>query len=518
MRYLLVLLFSLVLAMADPRLAGANTDAPQHGKTLTVAAHRDISSMNPMVKASSHDKWIRRLMFEPLLEVDESGTIHPYLAESWDISSDGRAYTFRLRKGVKFHDGRGMTADDVKFSVDYVLNPKNAAFGPSRLDQVEVVEAVDKHTLKVTLKKPTLGFLSSLTTIQTLAVVPKGSLEVGSVRPLRFPPGTGPFMFADWRPSHRFVIARHREYWRYTPFLERVVFRPITDATVRLTALRTGNVDLAVGIPGEWVPQIAAGKLKGLSTIEISNSSLYRIQFNAAHPPFNNKKLRQAVAHAIDKRELIQNVFYGQGTPIVQKYPEGHPWYFEDLSSRRYDPTIALALLRESGYRGEMIELISGRSSLNQNLSATVQAQLRRVGIPVKLRLIDSWSYRRRVRRGNFSIQIGAAGKYVDPADTYSLELACEPDLKKRVHNATGYCDPEMQLLLDQAEGEMDPNARREVFKQILTKFTEDAPSVYIAFISRFFACNDTVKGFTSIDDGTLEYLNGGLSRTWLDR
>jgi len=371
MSYVLPLFLSLGLAIASSNLSIAATDQPKYGGTLTFASHRDISTMNPLVRTSSHNKWIRRLMFEPLLEVDERGKIQPYLAESWDISSDGKTYTFRLRSGVKFHNGQEMTSEDVKFAMDYTLNPKNGASGRSRLGQVDRVEAPDKYTLKVYLKMQTPVFIASVTSIQSFSVVPKGSLAEGKRRPAAFPPGTGPFKFVEWQANQRLVVARNENYWRAKPFLERVIFRPIPDSTIRLVALRSGDVDLVVRVPGQWARQLVRGKLKDLSYLKTPNSGLYRIQFNAARPPFSSKKLRQAVAHALDKKELIQATFFGFGHPIVQKYPKGHPWYFDEIPSLLHDTNKARALLKEAGYKGEVIELVTGNSSVPQPAGAS---------------------------------------------------------------------------------------------------------------------------------------------------
>ncbi len=142
-------------------------DQPKRGGTLTFSTRKDLTMMNPLVRTSSTDKALRGLMYESLLDMDLKGNIRPNLAESWEVSKDGTVYTFHLRKGVKFHNGQEMTADDAKFAIDYTKNPKNAAYGFSRLALVDRAETVDKHTLKIYLKKASPGFLSLLANIQT---------------------------------------------------------------------------------------------------------------------------------------------------------------------------------------------------------------------------------------------------------------------------------------------------------------------------------------------------------------
>jgi len=518
MVYFLSVILSSALVVAAPLAAAAAGATPKYGGTLTFATHRDISTMNPLVRTSSHNEWVRRLMFESLLEVDKRGNLQPYLAESWTISGDGKTYTFQLKSGVKFHNGREMTAEDVKFSMVYTMNPKNGASGRTRLGQVEEVAVTGKHALRIKLKAPSPAFLASLATIQSFSVIPKESLAEGEAKPAIFPPGTGPFKFIEWQANQKLVVARNEEYWRPKAYLDRVIIRPIPDATIRLVALRSGDVDLIVRIPGEWVGQIVQGKIKGVSYLEMPDTVRYRVQFNMAAPPFNDKKLRQAVAYSLDQSELIQAGFFGLGYPTLQKYPKGGVWYFDEIPSVLHDLNKAKELLRGSNYKGETIELVTGNSSVNQTLATTIQAQLKRVGINVKTNPIESGAYRQKVIKGDYSFQVGASGTYFDPSDTYSRELACESNLKRRVDNASGYCDQAMEELIKKAEKEFNHETRKKIFKQIVAKMTEDVPVMYFAAISRYFGMRDDVKEFTSIREGTYEWLGGGLSRTWLDR
>jgi peptide/nickel transport system substrate-binding protein len=220
----------------------------------------------------------------------------------------------------------------------------------------------------------------------------------------------------------------------------------------------------------------------------------------------------------MDKKELIDGTFSGFGVPIVQKYPKGHMWYFDDIPSLSHDLKKARALLTEAGYKGETIEITGGNSGVVPTMASLLQAQLKRVGINVKIRLLESGASRQATRTGDFDVGIGAAGKSLDPSDTYGRDFACEPDLNKRIDNESGYCNPEMEALLKKAEAEMNHETRRQLFRQVLTKVNEDVPVVYLAFVPRFFAFRDYVKGFTSIDDGTYRWFGGGLTHAWLEK
>src|SRR5262245_8707068 len=193
----LVLFISALIAPA----AHAATAEPKRGGIVTLGVTRDISVMNPLVDTGSTQKRIRDLMYEALLEIDLKGNVQPALAESWEVSKDGKLYTMRLRKGVKFHNGQEMTAEDAKFAIDYSMNEKNGARGFAELSIVERAEARDRYTLNIYMKRSAPGFIYALARIETFSVIPKDSVAEGLKNPNRFPPGTGPFKFVEWQPQ-----------------------------------------------------------------------------------------------------------------------------------------------------------------------------------------------------------------------------------------------------------------------------------------------------------------------------
>ena len=490
---------------------------PKRGGVITLGITRDISVMNPLVDTGSTQKRIRDLMFEPLLGIDLKGNLRPALAEAWEVSKDGKLYTIRLRKGVKFHNGQEMTAEDAKFAIDYTLDKKNVAYGYSILQVVEGVEAPDKYTLRVHLKEPSPGFFYAVSNIRAFSVIPKGSVEPKNLKPTVYPPGTGPFRFADWKPKQRLTLERYDDYWGNKVYVDRVVFKPISNATVRMTALRAGDVDLIEAAPWEWVTQIKGGKLKGINYSAGTDAGFRVIKFNAGNPPFNNKKLRQAVAYALNKKEILNAAYFGFGEPTDQRYPKGHEWYVDEAKFPARDTERAKALLKEAGYNGETIEF-SVRQGEGETEASTIQAQLKRIGVTVKQNLMEYGHYRSIRRTGEFQM-VPSGGDYEpDPIATYGDQFRCPADLKKRTANDTGYCDKEMDALIEAAETEVDEAKRRELVQRIVKKLAEDVPEIPVGFVPRFFAFRDNVKGFQTDRQGSFQWLGGGLSHAWLDR
>ena len=225
------------------------SDSPKRGGTLTVAIGRDLGLMHPLIGTTGNEQKTRELMFESLLAVDSTGKIQPNLAESWEISDKGKLYTFNLRKGVRFHNGQEMTGEDVKYAVDYSVNPKNSAYGLNYLGLVERVEVGGKYAVQFHLKKPSPLFLAALADIQAFSVVPKGSLPEGITKVSQFPPGTGPFKFVEWQPGQRIVFERYEGYWGHKAFVDRLILRPIADETIRFISLQSGAAAQEADVP-----------------------------------------------------------------------------------------------------------------------------------------------------------------------------------------------------------------------------------------------------------------------------
>jgi peptide/nickel transport system substrate-binding protein len=510
--------FLLALWLVFAASLGAASSEPRRGGTLRLGTQRDLVNMNPMMATTSTEVNIRGLMFETLVALDDDDKLLPVLAESWQASPDGKVYIFKLRKGVKFHNGDEMTAEDVKYSIDYTVNPDNGAYGLQYLNMVARAEVVDKHTLVVHLRKQSPAFLPSLTSIRSFSVVPKGSLPEGSKKVSAYPPGTGPFKFVEWKPRERIVFDRNDAYWGHKAYLDRVVLRPIPNETVRFTALRSGDLDIVEHVPYEWVKQIQAGKVRGLGLAEAPGSNWRRLLFNMIDPPFNNKKLRQAVAHAMNKKEIIEAAYFGLAEPTDQKYPVKHPWYVKGVPSFGHDLDKGRKLLEESGFMGKTVKILTEQSQMREAEAQTLQAQLKRIGLNVEIETVDRGAFLNRQRTGEFQFLTEGGSAYPDPATTYTHVHKCLKDPKKRISNRSGYCDKEVDGLLESLDTEINTAKRREILARFLARVNDDLPEIAIAALARHFAYRDNVKGFTTNDNADFYFPGGGLAYTWLDK
>ncbi|HWO40899.1 MAG TPA: ABC transporter substrate-binding protein [Candidatus Eisenbacteria bacterium] len=513
-----VLLGLLFFTMAN-HAGGAET--PKRGGRLVFAMESDVSTMNPFVRMISTDQLMRSLIYETLLDFDVKGQVVPALAESWTISKDGLDYALKLRPGVKFHDGREMTAEDVKWSVEYAMDPKNGATGFSVLEPVESVTILDKYNIRIKLKEPTAPFLSALASIRTFVVVPKGSVQPGEKELKTFPPGTGPFAFKNWDTRVQTVLVRNASYWQKgLPYLDEVIFKPIADENIRLSSLRAGDVQMIERAPHSYAEKIKKGQVSGIKIVEARAGGFKRLIFNVQKAPFNDRRIRLAVAYAIDKQQYLQGAFWGFGTPADQRYPPGHPW-FVTMPQIKRDVAKVKALLAEAGVGSNFeVELLGQQG--DEAEQQIIQQQLSSAGIKMKIKMMEYGGYREAQRQRDWQMIIFGGRIQPDPHLIYGVEYNCseaeQAKLKRSTRNLAGYCNKEVDDLLDRAGKITDTKERYALYSKAIRQITEDVSEVPLAFYPRFYAHSDRVKGFVTDDTGNINAVRFGVVKTWIER
>lgn len=511
------ILYLLAVLAIFPWTLQLSAQEPRYGGTLNVGIHSDLYGLNPFVRMRSIDLMVRSIVYETLVAIDAKSQVRPFLAESWKISPDGKEYTFNLRRGVKFHNGDEMTAEDIKWAVDFSLDPQHGATGKPLLEKVESVRVVDRYTVRFVLKRPTPAFLSSMGSLGTLFVLPKESIPKGQTKVQTMPPGTGSFVFKEWRAGSHATFERFNNYWQKgLPYLDRVVFKPVADTTARLAALRAGDLQLITRVPSAWVPKIQRGEVGEISLVPAKYAGFREIYLNVARPPFNNVKLRQAVVYAIDKQKILEGAYWGQGEVTDERFFKGSPWHF-DFTERKRDLARAKALLKEAGYKGEKIIVVSRQG---QDEIPFLAAQLQEAGLNVAVEILEAGTYRTRNRSGDYDISPGGGNNEDDP-DHVSVEFTCDEDAVKRRardNNRTGYCNKELDALFLQASGTVDPKVRRELYRKAFRILYEEVPEVFLIFEHRFFGIHPRARDFTSNSNEDLITFEGGLYKTWLSR
>ena len=343
MKKIVLLLFALALIFPTAWAAAA---APQKGGSLIIAVGDEPPGLDPTASASAAiDRVVYANIMEGLVKVDRNGQFVPGLAASWDVSSDGKVYTFHLRKGVSFHNGEPFNAQVAKWNIERATTEGTKNAHPEFFRVIANIETPDSNTLKLTLKDVDALFIVHLAEGDGVMLPMKGYENMAAA-----PVGTGPFKFSKWSRGDSVEMVRNDKYWNpRLPYLDKVTYRFIKDPSAQVAALKAGDIDI-IGwlLAPELAPAISKDKrfkvLAGASTSEVIMST------NNKAKPFDNKLVRQAVAYAIDRDAVNELVISGYGTKIGSHWPPVTP-YYKDMTGRfPYDPAKAKKLLAQAGY------------------------------------------------------------------------------------------------------------------------------------------------------------------------
>jgi ABC-type transport system substrate-binding protein len=494
-------------------------ESPRSGGRLVFGLSRDISGLNPFVRTRSTNKYVRQIAYETLLDYDEQEQLVPALAESWTISPDSKVYTIRLRRGVKFHNGEDLTAEDVKWSAEYAIDPKNAATGVTFLEKLQAVNAKDRFTLEFVLKEPQAIFLNLLASVEaSFPVVPKGSVPPAQSNLPTPPPGTGPFEFKEYKTAREMIFVRNKNYWQKgVPYLDELILKPVEDEQVRFAALRAGDLNMIERTAYAFIKKIRNGEFPDIRLTEAKYAGYRRLIFNVATPPFNNLKLRQAVLYALDKKSYIDAAFWGLGEPANQGIPKESRWYVR-LPEVKRDLAKVKALLKEAKVGADFEVEILARKGEEPETQA-IQEQLTTAGIKAKATVLESAAREARTRRGDFMIVLSGLDVPNEPGDDYPTEYGCNEEevaAKRRGQNQAGYCNKEFDRLMAEAAKIQDPKKRYERYAKAIGIVYQEMPDTALAFVPRYFTHQPKVRGFKTDSKGRLNMVSAGLSRVWL--
>ncbi len=511
----------------EPRGAYAETATPKHGGTLTLLVQPEPSVLSNIVTTAGAECEVGPKVLEGLLAYDFAINPKPQLATSWSISPDGLEYTFNLRQGVRWHDGQPFTSADVATSVALLKqwHPR----GRGTFANVKEVRTTDPHVAVIVLEKPAPYLLYALAASES-PIVPSHLYDTTSnpnQNPAQLNPvGTGPYKFKNWERGSQIVYERNPDYWdQPKPYVDRLVVRVIADPAARAAALETGELLLAGGNP---VPLSDVARLSKLPHLEVTtdgysySADQVQIEFNLDNKYFQHLKVRQAVAHAIDRKAILDRVWYGFGviapTPIS---PLLSRFYNPDTETYPFDPAKAEALLDEAGFkRGANGTRFSVTHDFlpwggeYPQLGAYLRQALRKVGIDVKVRSQDFAAFVKRVYTDrDFDFDSNGLSNVFDP--TVGVQrVYWSKNFRKGVpfSNGSHYNSPEADALLEAASTEPDPQKRIEQFKRFQDIANADLPLINLLTIKEVTVSNRKVRDHTVTADGLL----GNLADVWL--
>ena len=432
---------------------------------ITLAMQLEPPHLDPTsAAAGAIDSVLYSNVFEGLTRFASDGSIIPGLAQSWVISDDGLTYTFKLAEGVTFHDGTTMDAEDVKFSLDRARAEDSANAQKALFASIADVEAVDASTVKITLSAPNGSLLFNLAWGDAVIVAPESIENIKQA-----PVGTGAFKFANWVQGDNITLEKNADYWGTPAKLDKVTFKFISDPTAAFAAVMAEDVDVFAGYPApENVPQFEAdprfqvivGNTEGETILSTNNKM----------PPFDNVKVREAMAHAIDRQAIIDGAMFGLGTPIGTHFAPHNPDYVDLTADSAYDPEKAKALLAEAGFaEGFTTTLKLPPPSYARRGGEIIAAQLREVGIQTEITNLEWAQWLEEVFKGkDFGLTIVS---HTEPMD---IGIYARPDYYFQ------YDDADFQAMNTALEAEADPAKRSALLEQMQRKISGDYVNGYL--------------------------------------
>lgn len=459
-------------------------------KTLTWARGDDLRTQDPQEISGLMEGTIARLLYDPLIDTDETGKLVPSLATKWDVSADGKAYTFTLRQGVKFHDGTPFTADAVKFTFDRLLANPTLQHAAIWKDQLSDVVVKDPVTVVFNIKAPSPGIINSFGE----PILAQNAKDKYGDRFYEKGIGTGPFKYVEWKKNDHWTGDANKEYWdKGAVKLDRIVFRSITEEATKIAALKSGEVLLIDSLSGDQATDV--GKDANIAIARVPATDTIHLTYNFRRPPFNNHDARLAVGYAIDKNQIVQNILKA-GQVVGAPIPPGVVGYDAELVKAviPYDPEKAKALLKSAGVApGTKIEFKLNPAffaKLNE-VAQFVSDQLRAVGFTVDMQFLEPGAYTEARKSGSFDLCVQQGNKFPDPDSNYTTLVIAE---------AFGlfYKEfrPEIVPLITNARSELDPMKRDALYKQIQRMMNDDVAELILYRQEYIWGVRKKVTGF----------------------
>ncbi len=504
-----MLIMLLGLLVGQPAAWGQQ---PKSGGTLTVGLAADIAHFDVFHAIGYEAYWALENIHSGLVRVDPQGNIIPDMATSWDIKDEGRTYIFHLHKGITFHDGTPADAAAIKWNIEYILDPANAVDTRIFFRPIAAVDVLDDATLQIRLKEPSADFLMVLGGYYMGFLVASPTAVQQWGKDYKFHPvGAGPFKFVEWTPGQQAILEKNEHYFKAgLPYLDRIMLKTMKDATTRIGAVRTGELAFATWIPLEMVRVLE--RVPGVQVVTSPMYNVWDLRFNAARPPFDDLRVRQAVAgYGLDRQEILKLGFFGYGQTGVSMLTPGMPGYDSLMERYPYDPQKARALLQEAGYGpGHPLTFTFLSPTIEPaftNVPTLLKAQLARLGAQMKIEMLDKVTWMDRfVRQHDFEVTMGNITAFAPGAMAQFLETTSPLNL-------TRHSDTKVDELFQQWRTTAVPTAHAQATERLQDYLAEKLYLAGLANTPFFHGVRDSVKGFTFVDKLHLRF-----EAAWLER
>lgn len=502
-----------IAAVAAVILSGpALGQAPKFGGTLSVGIGVDTPRWDIHRVTGMQGLGIQRLVTENLTDLHwETGELLPNLAESWEASKDATSWTVRLRKGVQFHDGTPFDAEAVKFNLERVLD---VGVAKGSFDMIQRIEVKDPHTV-VFQTTPFAPLMRLFAYAPSGIASPTQIKNLGSDNYFRKPTGTGPYTFVEHIRGDRSVIMANGRYWGGRPYVNRVIMRVVPDIGARIAALEAGDLDVAYDVPPTETRRLEANP--AIRIVRGRTARTVYVGINTQYGPLREKRVRQALNHAVDKEAILKGIYLGEGRVSDAPFTNiafGHA----PMPPYKYDTAKAKQLLAEAGYPDGFdvtLTYAPGRYLMDTQLVEAVAAYLRAVGIRARIQAVEWATYgrMRTVRPEESRIQLFLLAFGNAPLDADHGLKPLRPDqVPPEGDSPTFYDNPRFMPLFTQARSTTDAARRQRLYRQLISMVWDDAPWIFLIVQPNTHAVRKRASGVYIRSDETI-----WLDKAWID-
>ncbi len=485
---------SLILAGCSAGGAASSSSTPVKGGDLVIARPADAVSMNNTTTFDNPSIFTFEQIMEPLFTVSDDGKdVKPWLATGYTVSADKLTYTIKLRPGVKFSDGTPMTAKDVKFSIDADTATADTGWGYINA-AISEVSVVDDETVAIKLKYAWAPLIADLSLFSN-AIVPANYGGKTADEFYQAPVGTGPFKWGEWKKGQSLKLVKNTNYWQKgKPFLDSVTWNVVPDANTRKLQLQGGQID--IDDTPDWSSFASLKSTGGIVASAFPSTQIDYVAFNQQRAPFDDVHVRRAIAYSIDRQALVKAVLFGNGSAANSLLSPGTPYYDKDAKGPGYDPAKAKAELAQSSVpKGFSTSLLIRSGDANQaSVAQILQSELKKLGITVTIKQLDPTANKQARLKSDFDMTLSAWTMDIPDPDEWTT-FAVDPDGGAK-SAFTHYDNPEVIALNKQAQKEIDPDKRQELYNKLQELTGEDAFLAYTYYSPYAYAETDKVKGF----------------------
>jgi peptide/nickel transport system substrate-binding protein len=484
---------------------------PARGGDITASVLELPQTLDPLLgNSASIDPLTLDLIFDTLVEWDDDGNYGPGLADSWEFNEDGTVLTLHLREGIQFHDGTPFNADAVVFNLERAISEEVNSPYRANVSVIASVQAVDDATVQINMASASGAIVGALTGQPGMMASP-AAIESAGEDFGRNPVGTGPYVFESWPSGGDIKVVRNANYWRDgqdgqpLPYIDQITMRGITNSSVKLLELETGNVDIVDNIVPREFERIEQTAGLDLVDAKIGIQQWYAV--NTTRPPFDNPTVRKALQYALNRQQMIDIVSQGRGEILPAMFTQSE-WVYDPTTPYSYDPDMARQLLTEAGHAdGLTIELTTIQREPDTTVAQLIQAQLAEVGIMVTLDVLDRQAFIDKNEAAEHQMSMG-----ISPIPRGDPDIIWTIFFSRSGYARSGEPILEVAELVEQARGEVDQATRKEIYQQAQAKMLEHAAYGWLFVRPTAYAKREQLKN-VSVDPAGRWH----LEEAWLE-